>query len=190
MKINELVGYKGKPEYQVFKNPPIENDKWTKNKQLKAIVNKLDDLGYKQYSLGFGYYAQVYARPQDDYVVKIFREDPGYAAFLHYVKKNANNPYVPKLKGKIIKLPNDYSIVRLEKLKRLNIDLFKKIEFAAFNEFDKHTVAEIEGQYPGLISFIRSLRKQAAQSKYEFDLNPNNIMMRGDTPVVTDPFAG
>jgi hypothetical protein len=189
MKINELVGYKNKPEYQAFKNPPSVEPGPGENDQLRAIAAKLNALGYKQYSIGAGYYAYVYARPQDNYVIKIFREDPGYAAFLNYITKNANNPYVPKLKGKIIKLPNKYSIVRLEKLTRIDIDLFKKIEYAAFNEFDKQTIAEIEGQHPGLLDFVRSLRTLASHSNVGFDLNRSNIMMRGDTPVITDPFA-
>jgi hypothetical protein len=189
MKVNELVGYKNKPEYQAFKNPPKVEPGPGENAQLQAIVDKLNELGYKQYNIGSGYYAYVYARPQDNYVIKVFREDPGYATFLNYVTKNANNPYVPKLKGKIIKLPNKYSIVRLEKLTRIDVDLFKKIEFAAFNEFDKQTVAEIEGQYPGLLDFVRSLIKMAHSNDVDYDLHRSNIMMRGDTPVIIDPFA-
>jgi hypothetical protein len=189
MKIDELVGYKEKPEYKVFKNPPSTHPATDPTAHLRTIAAKLNALGYKQYNIGSGYYAYVYARPQDNYVIKIFREDPGYAAFLNYITKNANNPYVPKLKGKIIKLPNKYSIVRLEKLTRIDIDLFKKIEYAAFNEFDKQTIAEIEGQHPGLLDFVRSLRTLASHSNVGFDLNRSNIMMRGDTPVITDPFA-
>jgi hypothetical protein len=189
MKVNELVGYKQKPEYQAFKNPPNTHPASDPTAHLKTIAAKLNELGYQQYNIGSGYYAQVYARPQDNYVIKIFREDRGYTTFLNYVRKNANNPYVPKLKGKIIKLPNNYSIVRLEKLKRMDIDLFKKIDYAVFNEHDKPLIAEIEEQYPGLIEFIRSLMKIASDNNIHYDLHRSNMMMRGDTPVIIDPFA-
>jgi hypothetical protein len=190
MKVNELVGYKQKPEYQVFKNPPPIKNGSGDSAQFLEVINKLNELGYKQYSIGSGYYAQVYARPQDNYVIKIFRDDPGYAAFLRYVTKNANNPYVPKLKGKVVNLPNKHSLVRLEKLKRIDVDLFKQIEYAAFNPHDKPLVNELNEKYPGLLDFVYSLRALANKDGVGLDLNRNNMMMRGDTPVITDPFAG
>lgn len=189
MKVNELVGYKGKPEYNLFKSPPAPVAAIGRDSGLQGIVNKLDELGYRKYSIGSGYYAQVYARPEDNYVIKIFREDPGYARFLQFIKTQANNPYVPKLKGKIINLPNKYSLVRLEKLSRIDIDLFKKIEFAAFNPYDTELVSEINEKYPGLLKFIESLLDQTRGGRIAFDLHRGNMMMRGDTPVIIDPFA-
>jgi hypothetical protein len=188
MKINELVGYKEKPEYKLFKSPPVQNDKWTRNLQLKAIVNKLNELGYEQYEIGNGYYSQVYARPQDNYVIKIFRHDPGYMAFLEHIKSNLNNPYVPKLKGKIIKLPNNFSLVRIEKLQPMKLKLFDEIHDAVYDE-SKKTVIEVENKYPRLIDFMRSLLKLPKNNKeIDVDLHLGNMMMRGDTPVVIDPF--
>lgn len=193
MKIDELIGFKNKPEYKLFKSPPtdytVNSITPTKVGELRAIAKKLDDLGYKQYSIGTGFYSQVYARPQDNFVIKIFREDKGYSTFLQYITQNSNNPYVPKLKGKIIKLPNDYYVIRLEKLKRMDNDLFKKIEWAANNDHDKPLIQELNDKYPGLLEFVRSLRQMSYDNKVMYDLHGGNMMMRGDTPVVTDPFA-
>jgi hypothetical protein len=190
MKIDELVGYKDKPEYKVFKNPPTDIGSYA-DAELTAIARKLNELGYKQYNIGTGYYAQVYARPEDNYVIKIFRPDVGYSTFLKFIRDNTNNPYVPKLKGKIIKLPNNYSVVRLEKLKRIDIDLFKKIDFASNNPQDKQLIDEINQTYPGLLQFIEKLKEEVrnSQGKLGYDLHRSNMMMRGDTPVVTDPFS-
>lgn len=190
MKINELVGYKNKPEYQVFKNPPTNISNFA-DAELTAIAKKLDEIGYKQYKLGSGYYAQVYARPQDNYVVKIFRPDEGYQTFLEYIRKNANNPYVPKLKGKIIKLPNGYSLVRIEKLKPIDEDLWSEISLAAERPNDKDLVDKVDKKYPGLVKFIQSLKWIAnVDDRLGYDLHPGNMMIRDDgTPVVTDPFS-
>lgn len=190
MKINELVGYKSKPEYQVFKNPPTDRGNYP-DVQMAAIAEKLNNMGYKKYNIGSGYYGQVYARPEDNFVVKIFRHDVGYTKFLEFIRSNINNPYVPKLKGKIIKLPNRYSIVRIEKLKKIDYELFSQIEFASYNDRNKPLIDEINKKYPGLLDFIDQLRNEVknSQGKIGYDLHPGNMMMRGDTPVITDPFS-
>lgn len=198
MKIDELVGYKNKPEYKAFASEPATAQglkSWERDdaevSKMQTILNKLDDLGYKQYSLGSGFYARVYARPQDDFVIKIFRQDPGYSRFLNYVFEHAKNPYVPKLKGKIIKLPNNYSLVRIEKLKRIDVDLFNGILFAANNPHDKPLIKTVNQTYPGLLDFIAELKDMVKYSgnTIAFDLHRNNMMMRGETPVIIDPFA-
>lgn len=198
MKVNELVGYKNKPEYQAFASEPatpknlsgweregIELDK------LNSIVAKLNRLGYKKYSIGEGFYGRVYARPQDDYVIKIFRQDRGYTRFLQYIRENRNNPYVPKLRGKIIKLPNNFNLVRIEKLGIIPYDLHSKILFAANNPHDKPLVDKINKMFPGLLTFIAELKEMVRHSgkTLHFDLHRNNMMMRGDTPVIIDPFS-
>ena len=198
MKVDELVGYKNKPEYKAFASEPATDPKlksWERDgaevSKMETIMTKLDNLGYKQYSLGSGFYAKVYARPQDDFVIKIFRQDPGYSRFIKYVFDHRNNPYVPKLKGKIIKLPNNYSLVRVEKLKRIDVDLFNGILFAANNPHDKPLIQSINQQYPGLLDFIAELKDMVKNSgnTIAFDLHRSNMMMRGETPVIIDPFA-
>lgn len=195
MKVNELVGYKNKPEYQAFASEPAtpkDLKSWERDDaeidKLESIVTKLNELGYKKYSIGQGFYARVYARPQDDYVIKIFRQDRGYTRFLQYINTNRNNPYVPKLRGKIIKLPNNFNLVRIEKLNFIPLDLFNQIKFADVYPQDKE---EINKSYPGLLDFIRELKEIAQYSgkTVHFDLHRNNMMMRGDTPVITDPFS-
>lgn len=196
MKIDELIGYKEKPEYQAFVNAtdnvsPMDDQNVQDVTKLQTVIDKLDGLGYKQYSLGMGYYAKVYARPQDNFVIKIFRNDPGYAQFLKYIQDNANNPYVPKLKGKIVKLPNHFSLVRIEKLKTIPFEIYQQISFAAEHFHDKNLTNEINQKYPGLLDFIASLKGivKDSQGRIHFDLHRSNMMIRGETPVITDPFV-
>jgi hypothetical protein len=61
MRVNELTGYKSKPEYQAIKSGPL----------LFTLQKKLEELGYKKYMLGSGIFGIVYARPEDNFVLKI-----------------------------------------------------------------------------------------------------------------------
>lgn len=198
MKINELIGYKNKPEYQAFASEPSnpkDLSSWEREEadidKLRSIVAKLNQLGYRQYSIGEGFYGRVYARPQDNYVIKIFRQDRGYTRFLQYIRENRTNPYVPKLRGKIIKLPNNFNLVRIEKLETIPYELWGEILFAANKPDDQNRTKDIDQRYPGLLAFIAELKEMVKYSgkTLHFDLHRNNMMMRGDTPVIIDPFS-
>ena len=70
--------------------------------------------GFKQ--VGLGNYAQVYENPSYPYVIKLFMKDTAYLTYLNWAKKNQRNKFVPKIKGKVVKLTNYIMAVRLEKL--------------------------------------------------------------------------
>jgi len=183
MKVNELVGYKNKPEYKAVKDTDFIFG-------YGGLKDKLDNLGYKEYELGSGLYGSVYARPQDNFVVKIFGPDAGYQRYLNYMQKNTMNPYVPKLRGKPIKLPNNFTLVRIEKLKEIDMDFYTEIKYliTPSKEYDhiwRATRKKFEDKYPQFLNFIDELR---ATPNVRLDLHPGNIMMRNNLPVVTDPF--
>lgn len=179
MLIRELKGVKKTPEYQA-----------TDSEFLSILIQKLRDLGYKQYELGFGAYGVVYARPQDDYVIKIFKKDKGYESYLKFIEKFKSSPYVPRIRGKITKISNKYSFVRIEKLQPIDKELYLKImelKYPSDIELREKNIDEFEKNYPGFVDFLNQLTKYTNQSMFSLDLNKDNIMMRNNTPVITDP---
>lgn len=189
MKVNELVGYKNKPEYQAVKDTGFIFG-------YGGLKDKLDNLGYKKYELGSGLYASVYARPEDNFVLKIFTPDMGYKKYLDYMQNNRMNPYVPKLRGKPVKLPNNFTMVRLEKLTPISQDLFSEIGYLASNPDNtsppfRRDRKKFEDKYPQFLNFIDELKLMSKRgSGISLDLHPGNIMMRNNLPVITDPFVG
>lgn len=183
MKINELVGYKNKPEYKAVKDSDY----------IMALVSKLENLGYKKYHLGNGIFGSVYARPEDDFVVKIFQPDRGYKRYLNYMQANRTNPYVPKLRGKPIKLPNGFTLVRIEKLDRIDSQLYNEIWFLLYKKKDiAYPVVrkKFEEKYPQFINLLDELQQMSDNDgNMAVDLHAGNIMMRGNLPVITDPFV-
>lgn len=185
MKVNELVGYKNKPEYQAVKDSDYTRD----------LMKKLNDLGYEKYHIGSGVFGTVYSRPEDNYVVKIFQPDKGYKKYLDFMQTNWQNPYVPKLRGKPVKLPNGFTLVRIEKLKEIDMNLFTEINYLQYPKEGDHVYIAIrkkfEEKYPQLLNFLAELKLMSSRgSGIHLDLHPGNIMMRDNLPVVTDPFVG
>ena len=183
MKINELVGYKNKPEYKAVKDSDY----------IMALIQKLENLGYEKYNLGSGLFGTVYARPEDDFVVKIFQPDRGYERYLNYMQSNKMNPYVPKLRGKPIKLPNNFTLVRIEKLKPIDMDLYEEIYFLIYKKNDESYPSirkKFEQKYPQFINLLDEIHLMSSNDNaLRIDLHPGNIMMRDNLPVITDPFA-
>lgn len=184
MKINELVGYKAKPEYAAVKDSFYITD----------LMKKLNQLGYQKYFLGAGIFGTVYARPEDDYVIKIFQPDKGYKRYLDYMQTNRMNPYVPKLRGKPIKLPNGLTMVRIEKLKEIDPKLYNEISYLKAGKDDVMSQAvrrSFEQRYPQFLNLLDDLKMMSNRGTgLALDLHGGNIMMRDNLPVITDPFVG
>lgn len=152
--------------------------------------------------LGQGAYADVWLRYGDKYVLKLFdNRDYGYKTWLRFVMDNQKNPYVPKIRGKLVKVNQFYSAVRLEELRPLDRTAYQE-SFAALplyassmmngmmphqNVMDK--IKRIESQYPGFTKLVRDIVKMSFDLGVNFDFHDGNIMLRGKTPVLTDPLA-
>lgn len=65
---------------------------------------------------GSGKSAAVYSNPKYPYVIKLFMRDAPYLKWLHFCQHNQHNPYVPKIKGKVMRIGDLFMAVRLEKL--------------------------------------------------------------------------
>lgn len=183
MKINELTGYRKHPLYNILIN----------STSIVEFVENLRREGYRKYLIGEGLYSGVFARPEDNYVIKIFQEDPGYEKYLTYMSNNQTNPHVPKIKGKPVKFLKYYKIVRLEKLdaaERGHKDLIHRIQDYVLDHNNTASYAYlnrewISNNYPQLPEILDSI----VQNKHMLDLHTGNIMFRGNVPVITDPYA-
>lgn len=94
MRLEELTGIKT----AVAHYGPLQHFK-----QIEYVL-----AGYGFTKLGGGAYANVFAHPNFDYVLKVFhRLDYGYLTFLRYVMANQGNPALPRIIGQPKKLSTD-----------------------------------------------------------------------------------
>lgn len=167
---NQLLESLRKPlEVRDFKNKVSRFDKvdtrdrsWQNN--LKDAFAKY---GFKP--LGTGNYAAVYGHPSYPFVIKVFMKDAAYLRWLNYSKKNQDNPYVPKVRGKVVRISDNFMAVRLEKLTPAPAEM----ESWQFKENDPYLekVFDFFDENAGLL-----------------DLHMGNVMARGKQPVIVDPF--
>lgn len=123
--------------------------------------------GFK--TIGTGKYGAVFGKDNHPYVIKVFMKDTAYLRWLNFAKMHQNNPFVPKIKGKVVKITDNFMAVRLEKLTPST----SRMKYWDEDESNPH-VSEI------LDFFDRNARL--------LDLHMGNIMARGDQPVIVDPF--
>ncbi len=95
-------------------------------------IQGLDDMAYlKQWQgsaiefarskgftpIGSGGFANVFKSPKYPFVIKVFdSRDRGYQDWLKFCMSNQNNPYVPKVRGKIVRAGSTMCVIRLEPL--------------------------------------------------------------------------
>lgn len=160
-----------------------------------AHINKVDTRDQSwQYSLpelmaahgfnklGSGKYASVYKNPKYPYVLKVFMKDAAYFKWLEFVLKNRNNPYVPRIKGKVVKINDMFYAVRMEPLKPAGV-AYRADEFMQhFKKWERNT-SHRSGDRD-----IDDILKYFSKHKKLLDLHGENVMMRGKQLVIIDPF--
>ena len=189
MKLEELISHR-----PYVKNVATRNE----------VQKKLHELGFKKIGEPSGY-AGVYEHPNLSYALKVFdANDRGYRAFLQVVAQHPNNPHFPKFRGKpmvIVKSDDDTPIViaiRMEKLKKFPISRYiDRLEYMLSFELTSHwrdtikhndLAKEFLEKWPQFADAIDEL--VAAKTKdIRFDWHEGNIMLRGDCPIIIDPFA-
>jgi len=153
--------------------------------------------------LGSGSNADVYAKPNENTVLKLFNnEDTAYQDFVYLTISNPN-PHFPKFKGKMMKVTDDYSAIRMERLTPLpdnyetrlyatRISLYTKLiqnksgRAANMNtEEIMRDIDEIEKEQPGIKYACAIIGNNL--KKEIIDIHNENIMMRGNVLVITDP---
>ena len=198
MRINEII------------NESETLDEITRPNKIHDAGHILKHAGYEK--LGYGMFADVYAKPGADHVLKLFdRRDRSYPKFVNMVIQHPNNHF-PKFKGKIMKITDNYYAIRMEMLSKFStwmadnggLDLLYLLQnyiygyaahgagFETSSERASSTVKQIndlEKTQPGIkkaCEFIADLIKSGDPG---LDLHNENLMMRGNTIVFTDPVS-
>jgi hypothetical protein len=201
MKINEIAPFKSNPIYKTAKNMKQHgydrlNDRF--NKLELELINQ----GWKR--LGKGSYGLVYEHPSFPYIFKIFYDDPDYFKYFNWARQRQNNPHVPKIKGKYIKINNKTYAVRMEKLEPLSsfnsvlkqyidpeLQSKSRLDISNYDDIDKLSLYSnlkfLKENFPDLYDIIHYVTANFPLMSQ--DLHGGNIMLRDDTIVITDPVA-
>ncbi len=93
--------------------------------------------------IGKGEFGSIYARPNDQFVLKLFTsKDEAYIQFLRLIQ-SVSNPHFPVIHGKPMRITDTYYAVRLERLQPVNAN-FRNLVMAC-------------SDYLGALSIIRDL---------------------------------
>lgn len=165
-----------------------------------SIGDRLRSLGFKKIGER-SKYAGIYEHPNLSYVVKVFdANDIGYKSFLKVALKHQDNPHFPRFRGKPVALRDTpVMAIRMEKLTPVSTTLFNELESvlrqADILGWEKYAL-KIKGvpyilkKYPQFASALNLLIPIKKKYRYMmWDWHKGNIMMRGDCPVIIDPFV-
>ena len=182
MKLEELISHR-----------PYVKDVATRNE----VQKKLHELGFKKIGEPSGY-AGVYEHPNLSYALKVFdANDRGYRTFLQVVAQHPN-PHFPKFRGKPMAIVKSVMAIRMEKLKTFPISTYiDRLEYMLshatttdWRNTIKHNdlAKEFLEKWPQFAEAI-DLLVAAKNKNIRWDWHEGNIMLRGDCPVIIDPFA-
>ena len=168
------------------------------------VQQKLGELGFKKIGDPSGY-AGVYAHPNFSYVLKVFdATDIGYLTFLQVVGKHPNNPHFPIFRGKpMVLIKSDITdyprvmTIRMEKLTTFPISRYiDRLEYMLSSATStdwrnniKHNdlAKEFLEEWPKFGEAL-DLLVAAKTDNIAFDWHEGNVMLRGNCPVIIDPF--
>jgi len=180
MRINELNKPRQlsgvKSDLSKIKNIDSRDTSW------QSLLNQaFQEYGFN--NSGTGKYGTVFINSSYPYAIKIFMRDTAYMRWLRFCMNNQQNPYVPKIRGKVSKLTSIFYAVRIEKLKPIrgmhdSVDQFATII----------SRWEDDNSYRTNDENINSILDLFNKNSNIFDLHNENIMMRGDQVVIIDPF--
>jgi hypothetical protein len=173
--ITELAGVK--QHLAVLKNP-------------RNISEYMKKFGYKE--IGSGEYSYVFAKDGNDKVLKIYN-DPQYDRFINFCKKHPENKFLPKFRGSPAKLTDNAKMIRIERLEPITYQEFannkiKTLTNIAKNGFNEYELWDLTEEQKELLDTIRQIVGKAGPTTF-IDIHPANVMKRGNTPVIIDPYA-
>jgi len=144
-----------------------------------SVVDYLASFEFKK--IGSGKYASVFAHPKYPYALKIFMKDSAYLRWIEFAQSNQSNPYVPKLRGKVVKITSNVFAIRIEKLKR--------VSGSAYSKFDEEYRKCISDKnYTSDDENLNDVFAEFKKNKKLLDLHGENVMSRGSQLVVLDPY--
>jgi hypothetical protein len=151
------------------------------------VEQAMESAGYSR--LGKGSYGMVWHKPGQTSVVKLFRQDRGYEAFVRYCRKQRDNPHVPRFSSNILDV-YDYKMIRIERLSKMgssptNDRIHNSISgfFYCWNQTEKMmTYIKKRPKLEKVLIDVKSLG-------CTIDMHMGNMMLRGRTVVITDPLC-
>jgi len=164
---------------------------------MEKFTDYMETQGFKH--IGHGSFSSVYLKDGYPWMFKLWSHDPAYLWWITWAAKHQDNPNVPRVKGLPVKIAKDTYVVRLEKLRgliRREGNLSKGYDKLAYlvdriesvDDLSKEDLQWIRSEYPGVYDILRVI--QRAGSDFVVDLHGDNIMLRGQVPVITDPVVG
>lgn len=160
--------------------------------------------------IGAGCYAAAISTKNKDTIIKIGNNinDPCLFYYEYIVEKHKNNPYVPKIESLYIDYDNEYYVAVMERLKTSISDDYDfltcisnfvkgRIAEAVFRKIAKKHISDV----CSLVDLCYSIRHytdffshQNQGNLYDdsvrvLDMHSQNIMFRGNVPVITDPWC-
>jgi hypothetical protein len=168
-----LEQYRIKGDIALFKSKTTEantsttyDSKW--HPTLREIMTK-----YGFSLLGAGIYGAVFGKSGYPYVIKVFRKDVAYMKWIQFALKHQDNPYIPRIRGKVVRIGSTFMAIRLEKLTESSPNLDTSTLYDAADDGDEYALQ--------VVDFLE-------QNNKLLDLHAGNVMMRGNQMVVIDPF--
>ena len=167
-------------------------------------------------ALGSGSFGTVWDNPNLPYVLKVFTDqDRAYIDWINTARQHSDNPHMPHfVSPRAMRIVPGVMAVRMEKLTRINqeaYNLIRPINALVENsirtkllpsEIVKHLIDNRDPgaaepapdtfyayaqKYLDLVPALDIICQFIKKSGYRNDLHDENIMMRGDTMVFTDP---
>lgn len=160
---------------------------------FRAFKEQLIAHGFKP--LGTGASGTVFTSEQLGYAVKLFlTEDRGYRTFLDYVFAHGSNPHLPRFRGRIKQINDGCSACRMELLQPVDdhsMEYFETVDEWAVRYLSGSTdvLGRVSDTDTPLFDTLVDLHHLIRTKRLEYDMHENNIMLRGSTVVITDPFA-
>ena len=161
--------------------------------------------------LGEGAHATVWHVPGKPYVLKLFdSHDTPYLSFVDLARHSNFNPHFPMFRGSPVRITPQVHAIRMERLNPMQLNWASalqrglriimealplgsdwleeiKSEFSAQEQRDVRLALR---KWPRLAEAAHLLiEMHATHDSAHWDLHHENVMMRGLTPVFTDPFA-
>lgn len=177
------------------------NNDWGLPSELVKFLKKQ---GYEL--LGDGAFSDVFAKPGEKFVLKVIRRNANEDCYLQYVKalQGKTNPHFPKI-GRIREYKTEagmtWYVIPVERLKRVTPPVFRKrpdcIFAYSYEAYSKpaslknvHPVDydEMVEKYPQLVEALKFIHSTFT-GQCDMDLHSGNMMLRGDTLVLTDPIG-
>lgn len=177
-------------------NTTMRIDELTMPQTFTEAKDRLEDAGYRE--LGSGYYGSVFQKPGAPYVLKLFSsDDRAYKEFVKMALRSKNNHF-PRFKKGLVRINNGFVAIRMEPLEKLPTDDY--VDFYMIDRFFSHDRREmneeditdfISDEYgEEFLSALGEIKDLISHNKGMIDdLHQDNIMLRGNTLVITDPVS-